>query len=263
MSNIVELSRNGITIKWDTDGVKLISLTQLWKMAGCPNEKRPSDWVVLPDTQEFLQQIQAELNTGLSGILGSKRGRGGGTVAHQKIALKYAAYLSKPFESWVYETIGRVIEGDSDLAADIMIRDHNRDRVKRAKKRVLVAETNKQTASLAIQHGISPSQAHNDRYKGLYRKTAARMRKDAGLEGKQTPLDVLSTYDLTLNSLANQMAEMAGQPDGIFDAANNLREAHNRTVGKPLEPQYEVKRLRPHQARAIAYSPEYQGELPL
>lgn len=72
-----------------------------------------------------------------------------------------------------------------------------------------------------------------------------------------------SAYDLNLNSLANQMALMAGSSAKVLDAATNLRQVHKNVVGQELVPQWEEKSLRPNQARAIAYAPEYQGELPL
>jgi hypothetical protein len=189
--------------------------------------------------------------------------KGSGTFVHPIIAIKLAEWLSPEFEVFVKETFKKLLDAPEDFAADILINSHNRERVERAKKRVLVSGTNKETMELAKLDGASYAEVHNNRYRGLYRKNASQLREDAGLKKSETPLDRLSAYDLNLNSLANQMALMSGSSAKVLDAANGLRALHEQTVGKPLTPTWEEKHLRPNQAKAIAYSPEYQTELPL
>jgi hypothetical protein len=104
---------------------------------------------------------------------------------------------------------------------------------------------------------------HNDRYRGLYRRTAKQLRIEAGIGEKETPLDVLSARDNGMNWLANQMAIEAENPDLVFDFANDIRESYGRRVGKDLTPIFEEKRIRPSQAQRIAYAPEYQLEMPI
>jgi KilA-N domain len=194
-----------------------------------------------------------------------KRGLGGktGVWVHPLIAAHYAAWLNPDFAVLVNETFLRVVEGDSDLAAEMMIRDHNKDRLERAKQRVLCSETNKQTMVLAQEWGTPYAQVHNDRYRGLYEMDAKQLRAAGNLEKDETPLNALSVYDLTLNSLANQRAKMAGNPLSMTRIASTLRRGHKEDLGSDLVPTFEVNRLRPSQARAIAFSPEYQSELPL
>jgi hypothetical protein len=189
--------------------------------------------------------------------------KGSGTWVHPLIAIKLAEWLSPEFEVYVKETFKSFLESPEDFAADILINSHNKDRVERAKKRVLVSGTNKETMELAKLDGASYPEVHNNRYRGLYRKNATQLREEAGLKKSETPLDRLSAYDLNLNSLANQMALMSGDSSKVLDAANGLRLLHEQTVGKPLVPTWEEKLLRPNQAKAIAYSPEYQTELPV
>lgn len=190
------------------------------------------------------------------------RGKRTGIWVHPLIASHYAAWLNADFAVLVNETFHRVLEGDSDLAAEMMIRDHNKERVERAKQRVLVSGTNKETMELAKVTGTPYAQVHNDRYRGLYRMDAKQLREVGELQSHETPLDALSTYDLTLNSLANQRAKMIGNPNAIFAVANTLREGHEKDVGSQLVPTFETNRLRPQQARAIAFG-QYQSELPL
>lgn len=184
-----------------------------------------------------------------------------GTWVHPLIASHYASWLNADFALLVNETFLKVVEGDAELGADLILRDHNKDRVDRAKKRLLGCDTNKQVADLAIAHGINPGVLHNDRYRGLYRKTAKQLREDGGIKGKSTPLDVMSSRDNGMNWLANQMAVEADNPTLVFDFANDIRESYQKRVGKPLEPIFEAQSLRPSQAKSIAFGSTYQMEL--
>lgn len=158
--------------------------------------------------------------------------------------------------------IRRYIEGDADLGIELIMRDHNNDRVERAKKRLLVSETNKQVAGMASNSGISHGLLHNDRYRGLYRQTAKQLRSAAGIADKDTPLNNLSIRDLAFNSTANIMAIEAGDPNTLFDFANDIRESYEKRIGKPLQPKFEENILRPSQAKHIAFG-NHQLELPL
>jgi hypothetical protein len=118
MTTIANFSHNGITVFLEDD---FISLTRLWEMSGSPQEQRPNDWKVLPETDKLITQMLAEQglqNTEKSGIIKSKRGRGGGTFAHWKLALDYAGYLSPALKSKFYDWIKERIEEESnpDLA---------------------------------------------------------------------------------------------------------------------------------------------------
>jgi hypothetical protein len=159
--------------------------------------------------------------------------------------------------------VRRYIEGDADLGLEMIYRDHNKERVDRAKKRLLVCDTNKQVADLAINHKINPGVLHNDRYRGLYRRTAKQLREAAGLSDRETPLDSLSARDNGMNWLANQLAVEANNPDLLFEAANGIRNLYQQTTGKVLEPIFEPQRIRATQAKSIAFGSTNQLELPV
>jgi hypothetical protein len=89
--------------------------------------------------------------------------------------------------------------------------------------------------------------------RGLYRRTAKQLREDAGIGDRETPLDVLSTRDNGFNWLANQMAVEANDPNLLFNAANGIRDLYRQTTGKVLEPIFESKKIRPSQAKSIAF----------
>ncbi len=258
--DIVTLNRNGFEVEFSKD--ELVSLTKLWKMAGSPENQTPYEWKRSPEAKKLVTQISKECKQDKSRILESKRGKGGDTLGHYKLALEYAGYLSVEFKSWMLEVVGNLIESPEEFAADILINSHNKDRVERAKKRILCSETNKQAAFIAHNAGISIGKVHNDRYNGLYRKTASQLRIDAGIESG-TPLDAMSSRDLKMNDLANTLAIEADDANLLFDFANDIRDSYQKRMGKPLTPIWEEKLLRPNQAKAIAYSHEYQTELPV
>lgn len=170
-------------------------------------------------------------------------------------------HCGKSYREKAANLVRRYIEGDADLGVEMLIRDHNKERVERAKKRLLVCDTNKETAELAGKHGVPQSQVHNDRYRGLYEKTAQQLRQDGNISKGKTPLDAMSTYDLTLNSLANMMALQCDNPNAILSVSVGLRDLHESKTGRPLTPTWEEKSLRPSQARKVLSNG--QMELPV
>jgi hypothetical protein len=189
--------------------------------------------------------------------------KGSGTFIHPVLAIKLAEWLSPEFDVFVKETFKAFIENPEDFAAEILIKSHNKGRVDRAKNRLLCSDTNKQTAEIAHKAGLNIGKVHNDRYNGLYRKTASQMRVEAGIGKDETPLDSMSSRDLQMNGLANTLTLESGDADMLFDFANDIRESYERRMKKPLVPCFEEKKLRPNQAKAIAYSLDYQSELPV
>jgi hypothetical protein len=263
------LTKNNISIEFTKD--RPISLTAIWKMEGSPESQTPNKWKILPTTKKLITQVKKNVKGGKSSFeAGSefkdiiKTTRGGNnpeTVAHWKLALEYAAYLNIETKSWMLGIVGDYVESPEDFAANILITSHNKERVERAKKRVLVCDTNKQAASLASEWGVPHAQVHNDRYRGLYQMNAKQLRVEGGLSEKDTPLNALSEYDLTLNSLANMRAKMLGNPNAMLKVSDTLRRGHKEDFGSDLKPTWEEKLLSPSKARTIAYANSYQMEL--
>jgi hypothetical protein len=262
------LSRNNVSIEFTKD--KPISLTQLWKMAGSPENKQPYEWKRLPDTKKLVAQVKKELNTGKSRN-GTESGsqdiikvaRGGNnpeTVAHYKLAIEYAAYLDVEFKSWMLGIIGDYIESPEDFAANILIASHNKERQQKALKRVKVTLSNKEINDLSHKHGLPYYKLHDDRNVGLYGKTTKQLRADGGID-KETPLNYLSDKDISYADAANAMVIDADNPSLMALAAAGIADLHKRITGKKLEPTWERERLTPAKARKITHSSEYQMEL--
>lgn len=205
--------------------------------------------------------LAKKLDVRNSDIIQTKRGRDSETWVHPVIAVDFAEWLSTDFGIFVKEIFIRYLDGDAELGAEMMIRDHNKDRFERAKKRLLVCDTNKEVADIAAKHGANPANLHGDRYRGLYRKSAAQLRKESGVKANETPLNAMSIRDLTMNSLVNQLVAESGDPELAFEFGDNLRQGFEKTMKKTLTPLWEDKQLRPNQARKVLNSG--QMELPM
>lgn len=112
-----ELNYNGSLIHEKADK---LSLTDMWKASGSPNDKRPSEWLRHDGTIEFIEALSAS-NMGTAHIKTIK-GNGGGTWAHWQIALAYAKYLSPEFHMWCNQVVRAHMEERSVATATNLTR---------------------------------------------------------------------------------------------------------------------------------------------
>ena len=107
---------------------KLVCLNDMWRAAGCPVGKEPQPWLQQDQTQGFVAHIlttHKKRNMGVTHVLKSMRGRGGGTFAHWQIGLAYAKYLShefhahanNAFKEWAEEKADPSLKMDRAIAA--------------------------------------------------------------------------------------------------------------------------------------------------
>lgn len=69
---------------------------------------------------QFVEYLAENLKVSAAHIYKTKRGKGGGSFAHWKIALAYAQYLSHELHSHILETYARAATGDKTLAVEII-----------------------------------------------------------------------------------------------------------------------------------------------
>lgn len=105
---IAPLAFNGHVIH---DREEMLSLTDMWRAAGCKADKNPAEWLRQKPTQQFVSHIATAYNMGDAHIIETKRGRNGGTFAHWQIALAYAKYLSPEFHMWCNTVVREYMEG--------------------------------------------------------------------------------------------------------------------------------------------------------
>ena len=120
MSDIQKFEYEGHPITFEfTDGVRMVNATQMAR----PFKKKVHDFLRLKGTKEYMEGLVARYGNSLnvdSQIL--RIVQGGldtsiqGTWMHEKLALKFAAWLSVPFEIWVFDCIEILVkEGEVKL----------------------------------------------------------------------------------------------------------------------------------------------------
>lgn len=74
--------------------------------------KNPTDWLRLPGTGDYLAAFKRKY--GNISYLKTKRGVGGGTWLHPKLAVRFAQWLDVDFAIWCDEQIDRLIRSKDD-----------------------------------------------------------------------------------------------------------------------------------------------------
>ena len=129
----------------------LVSLTDLWKVAGCKEEEKPAQWMLRGDVSDFIQAAMEKVvgstlfpekvpgrrgdhdalrnrarelrKIGESkGMIKVTLGRNGGTFAHWQIALAYAKFLSPKLHMAVNDIYMRYKMADPSLAVEVVDR---------------------------------------------------------------------------------------------------------------------------------------------
>jgi hypothetical protein len=194
-----------------------LCLTDLFRAAGRPPNKAPSQWARLPDTREFIAFQRQTANVGKSHIIVSEKGRYGGTWAHWTVAAKYAAYLSKPLEDELIRSWRQVKEEERNprLAANralqrikngyITQKGYPEDEAEKLTAQRLISKTyrNLLTSEWKRRGAKQPHYPRltNAGYIGLFNKTAGVMRQEQSLPRGCNLRDHLSLDKLAQTSL--------------------------------------------------------------
>ena len=102
--------QNEIVSKIHHEG-DMVSLTDLWKAAECPTNKRPVDWLNMDSTKQLIETMQTMFQSGQKPLCVTRRGgKNPGTDAHKSLALAYAKYLDPKLHVLVNEVFFQRIE---------------------------------------------------------------------------------------------------------------------------------------------------------
>ena len=106
-SQIISYSYNNNPISFDfSGGEKMINATEMAKFFG----KRPVDFLRLPQTEKFIKVLKVRLSHNKNEVVKTVKGRyNSGTWMHEKLALKFAAWLSPEFELWVFDRVEELL----------------------------------------------------------------------------------------------------------------------------------------------------------
>lgn len=76
--------------------------------------RRVDHWLANQETKAYIASLCEITNTPLSGYLKTKRGAGGGTWLHPKLAVRFAQWLDPRFAVWCDIQIDNLLRGKSD-----------------------------------------------------------------------------------------------------------------------------------------------------
>jgi phage antirepressor YoqD-like protein len=107
MSEMVNYQYEGNNITFQmSDGDVMVNLTQMAKPFG----KDPYGFLRTEQTKLFIEALSEKVTPQICVVNVQNGGQNPGTWAHQKLALKFAAWLNPRFELWVYDRIEELVK---------------------------------------------------------------------------------------------------------------------------------------------------------
>lgn len=161
----------------------LVSLNDIYALAGSPKNQSPYEWSRLPTTVQLIENLSENLNTEISRIIKSKRGKGGGTWAHKLLAVEYSGYLSPDLKLKINDTFLRVQSGDTSVIEEALSHQPAEKQKRTVKRLQQIVVRNQHTATLQAHgvHGAGFAQCTNATYLPILGGTAAEIREQRGL----------------------------------------------------------------------------------
>lgn len=195
-----------------TDG-DMVSLNQIHEIVGSPENQSPSQWISLPSTVLLLESIDNE-NVERSHIIETKRGEGGGTLAHWQLALSYAQYLSSELHIAVNQVFKERLEEMIDPELGLSRSQERARKAWRAQGKseewIAKREQNKNIHGVyvetLIEHKVKPGQeighCTNQIYRGLFLKDKSGIEESLRKNNPNLPKSVNIRDYAKLSSLA-------------------------------------------------------------
>ena len=227
---------NAITLKAIGRDGEMYSLNDLWKMLGSPKSMEPKFWKRLPDTERYLDSESNAQKVRKSHLLRIKKGRGGGTYATQRVFLEYARYLNKDLAVQINEVFLQEIKAQQNPELYL---DKARAAYKRkgkgdewVDKRFKSISTRNALTHTLSQHGCNTgkdfSRCTRASYEGLFGRSVPALREALNITEKQSIRDNMSSTQLTILELSEDLAKkkIEGKNiNGAKNCANTCRDA--------------------------------------
>lgn len=191
------------------------SMTELWKMLGSKNDKRPFQWLRWKPSKKYIEVVErATQRDSDNPIIEIIKGRSGGTFAHPRIFLAYAKWLSPELHDEVNDVFLRARSGDMSLVNEII--DSNLLNstqkmidlwgVERAKGKL----ARLQLTGTLLEHGVDTregfAQCTNALYRGSFGGTAQSLRDTKSLMNSDSLRDNMNKDELATISIAEILA---------------------------------------------------------
>lgn len=178
----------------------LVSATDMWRLAGRPENKKPKYWLRFSTTREYILflkkniQRKGDLKSPFS-LVKREKGRNGHIFVHYELGLQYAAYLSVELRQAIFVTFERVFKADIALAAQI----YDKATIEQQKWLDARNQGKKYRTDLTAclqKHGVAGKGfaiCTNSLYQGLFNKTAQQLRLEQ--EARESALVGTNTRD--------------------------------------------------------------------
>lgn len=191
----------------------LLSLTDLWRAAGSPENKDPKYWLRQEQTKGFVSATSRILKVSENHLLKVKRGKSGGSHGHKQIALEYAQYLDQDLGVLVNEVFFERVaeENNPELIGQRYLKAYQK-KGKDSKwiaQRLKSIDTRNAFTSTLAAHGVTGEgfrDCTNAVYEPLYGGTANVIRMKKGLEKSQSIRDNMSKVELAAVDLIEALA---------------------------------------------------------
>lgn len=208
-------------IRVDEEG--RVCLNDIHKAAGYSKNQTPADWIALAGAKGAINAL-LERNTGISGVYSkdqiksvhyTRRGSGGGTWAHENLALHYAAYLSDRLGVEIREVFLRYKRGDETLVPEIRENREKRESAARDEVRQHGKKVRRGFTDTLKEHGITLgwqyAQITDVTNRSLLGGTAKKIKAERGLPAKANlrdhmPIDELA-FTMASEALATERIE--------------------------------------------------------
>jgi hypothetical protein len=199
----VILDYNGVQIR---DKGEMLSLTDMWKAAGSPENREPYNWS-RKEGRTFIEATSIAHNLTVRQVITKKQGRNGGTMAHWQIGLAYAKYLSPEFHMWCNQVVREHMEEKphSVIPAEFIEKVNRMDGIMRMLAHKV---TNVEHQLPAMQQDYVQSMVTAELAKHTY---MVRRGKTAGQIWHEAQLPKLKNGSLWLG---NRLKEMGAQVNG-------------------------------------------------
>lgn len=214
---------NAITLKAIGRDGEMYSLNDLWRMLGPPKSMEPRFWQRLPETERYFESETKSLNVRKSHIIKSKRGKGGGTYATQRVFLEYARYLNKDLAVQINEVFLQELKAQGN--PDLYLERYRSSYKKKGKsddwidKRMKSINTRNELTSTLSHHGVHGDgfrRCTNASYEGLLGCKAPALRKHLGIEKKDSIRDNMSKTQLTALELSEDLAKQRIEKRNLY-----------------------------------------------
>lgn len=160
---------------------------------------------------QFVEYLAENLKVSAVHIYKTKRGKGGGSFAHWKIALAYAKYLSHELHSHILETYARVATGDKTLAVEIIEKQKKPEDAEWIANRANATVARNKFTKCLQEHGVTKGYeiagCTNAVYQGMFEKTAKEIREERNLPANANLRDSMDETELLSIALAENLAK--------------------------------------------------------